>query len=1054
MTQPHPRIPEAVPPAPAIAEDHDPERDAGERCDGEAMDAARLNTFESLPSNRTADAELPFESLPSNRTADAELAISTTPQPSNPADQGPLPGASSPDSPNPLPSPEQIPTANFQWGEYDGPSLGHVIESAYAEAVHWQRNIFMIPSGKAGKDYVKEQARFFSAYADGTPLEQVALKATMIMPLLLLQKPHPTSKTKEHVRCLERRLRIWSSGNIEELVREGKIIQQHLPQGRSKLTNDNEKVARTFASLMMRGKLRAALRLVSDQGTACILRLEDEIDGKSVRDLLKEKHPAAQAACPATLLSPADNIADTHPVLFERIDGDLIRSTALRVQGSAGPSGMDAAGWRRMCTAFHGASKDLCNALAAFTRRICSTFTDPSGLAAFIACRLIPLNKNPGVRPIGICETARRIVGKAVLKVTKEDIQDAVGPLQLCAGHDAGCEAAIHAMRKIFDDEETEGVLLVDAKNAFNSLNRSAALHNCQVLCPSLAPILINIYRSNADLFVAEESIPSQEGVTQGDPLAMAMYALGTLPLIRAVTSPGANQTWYADDASAGGTLRHIRQWWDLFSAAGPDFGYFANSTKSWLMVKEQHLEEAKRIFAETGIHITCEGKRHLGAALGTRNFVVEYVREKAANWKAEIGRLSSFARSEPHAAYAALTHGLMSHWSFLLRSNEGIAHLLQPVEDAIRRQLLPAITGRDAISDHERDLLALPARLGGIGVKNPTTQTDEYNLSQRLSAPLTALIVQQSEDLGAAREQQQAVKKALRAERSSQQKSIATELKSSLPPQLQRAANLASEKGASSWLTTLPIDTHGFALHKGGFRDALCLRYNWTPPHLPTKCACGSNFTIEHALSCPTGGFTIIRHNEVRDLLANLLTEVCHDVSVEPHLQPLSGESFPHRTASTEDNARLDVAANGFWGGRFDKAFFDVRVFNPHAVSNRTPLIASSYRRHEQEKRRVYEQRVREIEHATFAPFVMASTGGLGPCATVTLKRLGALLSEKHSTPYGSVMGLLRCRLNFALLRSSVMCIRGSRSSRRRPGHIDITATDLVISEGNVPLY
>ena len=121
--------------------------------------------------------------------------------------------------------------------------------------------------------------------------------------------------------------------------------------------------------------------------------------------------------------------------------------------------------------------------------------------------------------------------------MTKEDIQDAVGPLQLCAGHDAGCEAAIHAMRKIFDDEETEGVLLVDAKNAFNSLNRSAALHNCQVLCPSLAPILINIYRSNADLFVAGESIPSQEGVTQGDPLAMAMYALGTLPLIRAVTS-------------------------------------------------------------------------------------------------------------------------------------------------------------------------------------------------------------------------------------------------------------------------------------------------------------------------------------------------------------------------------------------------------------------------------------------------------------------------------------------------------------------------------------
>ena len=197
VTQPHPRIPEAVPPALAIAEDHDPERDAGERCDGEAMDAARLNTFESLPSNRTADAELPFESLPSNRTADAELAISTTPQPSNPADQRPLPGASSPDSHNPLPSPEQIPTSNFQWGEYDGPSLGHVIESAYTEAVHWQRNIFMIPSGKAGKDYVKEQARLFSAYADGTPLEQVALKATRLCHCCCSRShtPHPRPRS-------------------------------------------------------------------------------------------------------------------------------------------------------------------------------------------------------------------------------------------------------------------------------------------------------------------------------------------------------------------------------------------------------------------------------------------------------------------------------------------------------------------------------------------------------------------------------------------------------------------------------------------------------------------------------------------------------------------------------------------------------------------------------------------------------------------------------------------------------------------------------------------
>ena len=171
--------------------------------------------------------------------------------------------------------------------------------------------------------------------------------------------------------------------------------------------------------------------------------------------------------------------------------------------------------------------------------------------------------------------------------------------------------------------------------------------------------------------------------------------------------------------------------------------------------------------------------------------------------------------------------------------------------------------------------------------------------------------------------------------------------------------------------MTALPIADHGFTLHKGAFWDALCLRYNWTLPHLPTSCVCGAGLTVEHALTCPTGGYTFIRHNEIRDNLAKLLTEVCHDVCIEPHLQPLSSESFTARSVITGDSARLDVAASGFWGGRFERTFFDVRVFNPHAPSNRSLQLATTYRRHEREKRLHYEQRVLEVEHASFVPFV-----------------------------------------------------------------------------------
>jgi len=163
---------------------------------------------------------------------------------------------------------------------------------------------------------------------------------------------------------------------------------------------------------------------------------------------------------------------------------------------------------------------------------------------------------------------------------------------------------------------------------------------------------------------------------------------------------------------------------------------------------------------------------------------------------------------------------------------------------------------------------------------------------------------------------------------------------------------DLASEKGASSWLTSLPIEEYGFCLHKGAFRDALALRYGWSPQQTPMYCVCGASFTVEHALSCPRGGFPIVRHNEIRDVTANLLTEVCHDFIIEPDLQPLMGETLAGASSNTMDGARLDIAVNGFWGGCFEKTYLDVRVFNTHAPSIRKTDISNCYSRHEAEKK------------------------------------------------------------------------------------------------------
>ena len=117
------------------------------------------------------------------------------------------------------------------------------------------------------------------------------------------------------------------------------------------------------------------------------------------------------------------------------------------------------------------------------------------------------------------------------------------------------------------------------------------------------------------------------------------------------------------------------------------------------------------------------------------------------------------------------------------------------------------------------------------------------------------------------------------------------SELNEVMNPYQKRLVTLGKEKVSSIWLTALPIEEHGFHLHQGEFRDALCLQYGWTIPNTPQFCICGNKFEAEHALSCKRGGFMIQRHNELRDFTASLLTEVCHNVAIEPMLQPLRGD-------------------------------------------------------------------------------------------------------------------------------------------------------------------
>ena len=447
----------------------------------------------------------------------------------------------------------------------------------------------------------------------------------------------------------------WRAGDLDELLQEGLTIQRRLINAKKKPCSEVDKIRRVFVKEMSKGNTKAALRLLSKDNRGSALRLSDivpspECAHASVLDILKSKHPSGGSPTEDSIVDGAHNPPAVHPVIFDSIQGLTIRSAALRTSGAAGPSGIDARGWRRLCSSFKSASDDLCHSLALLSRRLCTVLVDPEGLAPLMSCRLIALDKSPGVRPIGICEVVRRIIAKAILSITSGDIQDAAGSLQLCAGQKSGTEAAVHAMNLAFKDENCEAVLLVDASNAFNSLNRQVALRNIRALCPSIATALINTYRRDAELFVDGSTLYSQEGTTQGDPLAMPMYALALLPLIQKVNPDSSViQSWYADDASAVGKIKKLCDWWNALVTHGPKFGYHVNPLKTHLIIKECHRSTATSVFGDTQIKLTSDGKPHLGAALGTTSSFTElYVKCKVEKWSEELLLLSSIAQTHP----------------------------------------------------------------------------------------------------------------------------------------------------------------------------------------------------------------------------------------------------------------------------------------------------------------------------------------------------------------------------------------------------------------------
>ena len=208
----------------------------------------------------------------------------------------------------------------INWGKRsDGNAIfisTSVITDVYNEIATWITNVFLVPYGKVGRDFIDQVILHINYWNSGSDNQHISLKAAFVLLSVGLQKPSPKSKAKDYQDVVSKRLILCRQGEINKLLREGRIgkLKASEPPDRSKV----------FAKLVLEGQINSALRFPRETTSGGVLSLTDEVMSQ-----LKQKHPNPQSAKLGSLLfRPID---DQYPEsVYTEINGEMVRQAALR----------------------------------------------------------------------------------------------------------------------------------------------------------------------------------------------------------------------------------------------------------------------------------------------------------------------------------------------------------------------------------------------------------------------------------------------------------------------------------------------------------------------------------------------------------------------------------------------------------------------------------------------------------------------------------------------------------------------------------------------------
>jgi hypothetical protein len=978
------------------------------------------------------------------------------------------------------------------YGDHAHANDGRHLDGGYSDDHKWQslwqRTVqlaptrYAVPKGAVGKRFLVILTREFC----GVRERHWNSERPLLFAATILQTTPGVRRSRDIRRRLARRMDLWEQGCYVALVDDTEVeIRSRISSTRPR---DEEAQARAFNARVLSGRLRSACRSLTSRDGGGVLQPDDKCTktGHPVVEVLRSKHPDLREPPSVGSETGAFEPYDVEPTAIPvDITADDVESVATRLSGAAGPGGTDAVDLRNWLLRFGKESAALREEMASWTAWLANGHPPWAAYRALMAARLVALDKQPGVRPVGIGEIYRRLFAKCLLKAIGSQATAACGNYNLCAGLPAGIEGAVHAVRSVYeaqeaasrpppdtppeaappppqrrpdtppstnqdleapipaaaaeDEEEPSGLLQVDAMNGFGELGRKAMLWTTRHRWANGALFAFNCYRHAATLILRRqggscEILLSREGVTQGDPLAMVLYGLALTPLAeqlrRAV--PSVAQPWYADDAAMAGPVRGIARAMRLLQQQGPARGYFPEPAKSIFVGHAATIDAAKTLLEDEFEFQYSVGSRYVGGFIGDQTSQSQWLQPKIQKWVEGVQILAKVARRFPQTAYAGLVQSLQGEWQYLQRVLPGTADAFEPLDNAITGIFLPALLEESAEElASMRPLLALSVRQAGLGVARPqATAESSHRASVRSTSQLAASLRSGAPlDASAYAADASQNRRECRKDRVEEEVSELEGISSRMRPAAARRTQRSRETGA--WITATPDRLNGTDLSAEEFRDSLRLRFGLLPSFLPHRCdGCNERFTVDHAMSCKKGGLVVMRHNDVAAEWHHLCAQALPPAAVTDEPLIHTGRGVPNAEQTGVEAAadsRGDVAAHGFWR-RGTTAVFDVRITDTDATTYRSQDPLKVLKRHEREKKTKYLAAcVDRRRH--FTPLVFSVDGLQGPEASAASKCLASKLSKKWGRSYSEVVGYVRSRLSLALVRSASRCLRADRN-------------------------